>query len=147
MLYAKFGSAMGRVVIWYQSLSLIAQHGVFGSGIGSFCGEYGETLRLFFSEQSHVDAFAAYADVVDYAFCDILQVGVEQGWIGLLLALLIVALVLRSERGTSKGMFACMYGGIFSDRCFPCSWAGFYCLACTANLHNYPFSHFIDYPC
>lgn len=47
LLYAKFGSAMGRVVIWYQSLSLIAQHGVFGSGIGSFCGEYGETLRLF----------------------------------------------------------------------------------------------------
>ena len=45
---------------------------------------------------------------MDYAFCDILQVGVEQGWIGLLLALLIVALVLRSERGTSKGMFACM---------------------------------------
>lgn len=107
-LYVKFGSAMGRVVIWYQSLSLIAQHGVFGSGIGSFCGEYGETLRLFFSEQSHVDAFAAYADVVDYAFCDILQVGVEQGLIGLLLALSIVALVLRSERGTSKGMFACM---------------------------------------
>ena len=34
--------------------------------------------------------------------------GVEQGLIGLLLALSIVALVLRSERGTSKGMFACM---------------------------------------
>lgn len=45
---------------------------------------------------------------MDYAFCDILQVGVEQGLIGLLLALSIVALVLRSERGTSKGMFACM---------------------------------------
>lgn len=53
---------------------------------------------------------------MDYAFCDILQVGVEQGWIGLLLALLIVALVLRSERGTSKGMFACMLVYLY----FPC---------------------------
>lgn len=108
LLYAKFGSAMGRIVIWYLSLSLIAHHGMLGSGIGSFCGEYGEALRLFFSEQSHVNTFAAYADVTDYAFCDILQVGVEQGWIGLLFVLLIVSLVLRSGRVTSKVLFACM---------------------------------------
>lgn len=38
LLYAKFGSAMGRIVIWYLSLSLIAHHGMLGSGIGSFCG-------------------------------------------------------------------------------------------------------------
>ena len=108
LLYAKFGSAMGRIVMWYLSLSLITHHGMLGSGIGSFCGEYGEALRLFFSEQSHVNTFAAYADVTDYAFCDILQVGVEQGWIGLLFVLLIVSLVLRSGRVTSKVLFACM---------------------------------------
>ena len=108
LLYAKFGSAMGRIVMWYLSLSLITHHGMLGSGIGSFCGEYGEALRLFFSEQSHVNTFAAYADVTDYAFCDILQMGVEQGWIGLLFVLLIVSLVLRSGRVTSKVLFACM---------------------------------------
>lgn len=47
LLYAKFGSVMGRLVIWYLSGKLIAENCLFGAGIGSFKGEYGQALFHF----------------------------------------------------------------------------------------------------
>ena len=108
LLYAKFGSAMGRLLIWYLSGGMIVENGLFGSGIGSFRGQYGQALSLFFSQPSHVDSFARYADVTDYAFCDLLQVGVEQGWMGVLLCLSLVVLSIRAWVRNAHGMFAAL---------------------------------------
>ncbi len=41
------------------------------------------------------------ADVIDYAFCDILQVGVEQGWIGVIFCLMTVGVTMWRLRKIS----------------------------------------------
>ncbi len=108
LLYAKFGSGMGRLLIWYLSGRLIVDNGLLGTGIGSFRGEYGHALFRHFSHPSYADCFAHYADVTDFAFCDLLQVGVEQGWIGILLCFSIVILAIHSWGKSAHGMFAAL---------------------------------------
>lgn len=108
LLYVKFGSAMGRIIMWYISSCLIADGGMIGMGIGSFNSEYGKALGHFFSNEAHVGTFAQYADVTDYAFCDILQVGVEQGWIGLLLCVCVMGLSMYFCHIYAKEVFAAM---------------------------------------
>ena len=66
--------------------------------IGSFKGEYGQALFHFFSQSSQADYFAHYVDVTDYTFCDLLQVGVEQGLIGILLCLTLIVLAIHTMR-------------------------------------------------
>lgn len=92
----KAGSAMGRIVIWRQALAMVADAPLAGSGIGSFAGEYGRQLARFFAGGGNAMALSQYADVADYAFCDILQIAAEQGITGCLLCLTFVALSLRS---------------------------------------------------
>lgn len=87
LIYIKFGSAMGRIIIWEQALYMIAEKPFFGYGIGSFSGEYGRHLSTFFTDSSHIETLSRYADVADYAFCDLLQVFAEQGIIGGVLCL------------------------------------------------------------
>lgn len=106
LLYAKFGSVMGRMVIWYLSGRLIVDNGLVGAGVGGFKGEYGLALFRYFSHSDYADSFARYADVTDYAFCDLLQVGVEQGWIGILLCLSIVAFGIKGWWKKAHGLFA-----------------------------------------
>lgn len=104
LFYLKMGSAMGRTVIWQQVLDMVAGAPLFGSGIGSFAGEYGSHAPLFFSGSSHVSQLAQYADVTDYAFCDILQVFAEQGICGGLLCIAFVLLSLRGLLRMSRGL-------------------------------------------
>ena len=108
LLYAKFGSVMGRLVIWYLSGKMIAENCLLGAGIGSFKGEYGQALFHFFSQSSQADYFAHYVDVTDYAFCDLLQVGVEQGLIGILLCLTLIVLAIHIMSRNTHGLFAAL---------------------------------------
>lgn len=94
LLYMKMGSAMGRIIIYWQSIGMIVDKPLFGCGIGSFGGEYGRQLVTFFANSYNSQMFAKYADVADYAFCDLLQVIAEQGAIGGTLCLTFVALSL-----------------------------------------------------
>lgn len=105
LFYMKMGSAMGRVVIWRQAVGMVAGQPLFGTGIGSFSGEYGKQLCLFFADNGNVNAFAQYADVADYAFCDLLQVFAEQGIIGGVLCMAFVAVVLKGLYCHSPKLF------------------------------------------
>ena len=96
LFYMKMGSALGRTVIWQQSFAVFSDSPLFGSGIGSFAGEYGKKAVAFFADSANVSQFAQYADVTDYAFCDILQVFAEQGVCGGVLCITFVLLSLRS---------------------------------------------------
>ena len=96
LFYMKMGSAMGRIVIWRQALGMITDKPIFGYGIGSFGGEYGRQLASFFADSGNIGTFAQYADVADYAFCDLLQVFAEQGVIGGVLCLTFAVLSLVS---------------------------------------------------
>lgn len=108
LFFLKMGSAMGRIVIWRQAVDIIADSPLFGSGIGSFAKEYGQQLALFFADSHNADSFAQYADVADYAFCDILQVFAEQGFTGGILCIAFIAVSLRSLSRTSRHLAVAM---------------------------------------
>ena len=95
LFWLKLESAMGRIILWWQSVCICLEHPVWGTGIGTFKREYGCQLEVFFSSQSHVRFLSQYADAADFAFCDILQLLVEQGLVGVFFCLAIVCLSLR----------------------------------------------------
>jgi len=101
LFFLKQGSALGRMFIWRLSLDMLTESGWLGTGLGSFAGEYGKALQAFFSSKDHIASYALDADVIDYAFCDILQLGVEQGWIGLIFCLVAVGVTLWRMRKIS----------------------------------------------
>lgn len=101
LFFLKQGSALGRTFIWRLSLGMLTDNGWLGTGLGSFAGEYGKVLQTFFSSKDHIVSYAMNADVIDYAFCDILQVGVEQGWIGVIFCLMTVGVTMWRLRKIS----------------------------------------------
>lgn len=91
----KKDSAMGRVLIWKTSLSMIEKCPILGSGNGAFLAHYMEYQAKYF-ENNHDNRYELLADNVTHPFNEYLLLLIEYGIIGLLL--LIVAIVL-----------ACMY--------------------------------------
>ncbi len=114
----KFESAMGRIVLWWQSVCIWLEHPIWGAGIGTFKGEYGRQLEVFFSSQNHVRFLSQYADATDFAFCDFLQLLAEQGVVGGILCLAIVRLSLRrlyqEERVLFFAFVALLFFSMFS---------------------------------
>ena len=92
LYFLKKGSADGRSVIYMISLLCIQQHPLFGSGIGSFCHQYAEGMEIFSLQHPAFDFH--HADVTSNAFNILLQIGVEQGIVGLCLAIVLVVLIL-----------------------------------------------------
>lgn len=120
LLYLKWGSAMGRIIIWWQTLSLWISHPLWGVGVNGFAGEYGKQLAVFFADEHHVSLYARYANVTEDAFCDILQLGVEQGVVGAFFCCVIVALSLRGLWQRSKTLcYAWLSLLVFSLFSFP----------------------------
>lgn len=105
LFWVKKESAMGRIVLWGQSLLLCVKGGAFGTGLGSFKGEYACQLQELFANPDAVNLYARYTDVVDYAFCDILQIIIEQGWIGGMFSLSIILLALRNLYRQRQDLF------------------------------------------
>ena len=97
--FLKKGSADGRSIIYLISLLCIAQSPIFGSGIGSFCHQYAERMNSFYIQ--HPTFNFQSADVTEGAFNSFLQIGVEQGLIGMSLAtaLIILLLIKLKEKG------------------------------------------------
>lgn len=105
LLYIKFESAMGRIILWWQSVCIWLEHPVLGNGIGTFNGEYGMQLETFFSSSGHVRSLAQYADATEFAFCDFLQLLAEQGMIGGILCLFIFCLSLKKLYREERVLF------------------------------------------
>ncbi len=105
LFYLKLGSALGRIVIWWQALNMWMEHKLLGVGVGAFAGEYGKQSECFFADSWHVRLFSPYTDVAEDAFCDFLQLGAEQGLVGATLCCAIIGLSLRGLR--DKSMTLC----------------------------------------
>lgn len=104
LYFLKKGSADGRSVIYMISLLCIQQHPLFGSGIGSFCHQYAEGMEIFSLQHPAFDFH--HADVTSNAFNILLQISVEQGIVGLCLAIVLVVLILIKlfKKGGVLGM-------------------------------------------
>ena len=91
----KRGSADGRLFLWKVASGAIAEKPVFGYGLGNFAGAYGQAQYGYFI--LGVDEKEAMtADCPAYAFNEFIQIGVEQGIVGLLLFLGIIIIAVAS---------------------------------------------------
>ena len=94
MLYlVKAGSAEGRWIINNIGIHCLATHILFGNGIGSFFHSFALKTAEISLQNPATDLSAV--DVMDYAFDDLLLVGVEQGTIGLAFAVTLIIAVMK----------------------------------------------------
>ena len=96
LYFVKHGSADGRSIIYIVSSLCIAREPIFGAGIGSFCHSYAEEFSRFSIEWPYFNFQSA--DVVTNAFNILLQIGVEQGLVGVAFAIAIIILMFRRLR-------------------------------------------------
>lgn len=103
LYFLKSQSADGRGIINYIGIRSIIHNPLFGSGIGSFLHQYaGETRHISIANP---DFNLNGVDVIDYAFNDLLLVGVEQGVIGLLFVFSLIAVTLKKLWKFAKPLF------------------------------------------
>ncbi len=104
LYFIKKGSADGRYIIYMISLLNILQHPVFGSGINSFCHQYAEGIATFSVQHPNFDFHSA--DVASSAYNSLLLIGVEQGLVGICIAVVLVSLILvrLNKKGKTLGI-------------------------------------------
>lgn len=99
----KSGSADGRGIINYIGARCISGNLWFGNGIGSFYHSYAEETAILC--QNGMNESLMKVDVIDYAFNDLLLVGVEQGLVGLSLAIALICTVLCRLWNSNRPLF------------------------------------------
>lgn len=99
LLWLKAGSAMGRVGMALVAGQAMSGRPWTGWGLASFAHRYAEQMASM--SAALPEGVVQSMDVPEYAFNTLLQIGVEQGLAGCLLAVLLVAwLSLRAWRGS-----------------------------------------------
>ena len=118
LYFLKAGSADGRGIINYIGLRCFADNPLWGNGIGSFFNRYAlKTAEISIQSRDHS---LLSVDAIDYAFDDLLHVGVEQGAIGLAFPILLIATVMRGLwRGSRQLCLAGLVLLIFSLFSYP----------------------------
>ncbi len=91
--FLKSGSADGRGIINYIGIHCFLDNPLWGNGIGSFFNQYALKTAEICATNSDINLTSV--DVIDYAFNDLLLVGVEQGVVGVVFALFLIGLVLH----------------------------------------------------
>ena len=90
----KEASSVGRLYIYEHSLSIIADHPIFGVGIDRFVGTMNDSQAKAYSDHPIMDAQAYAAGDTEYAFNEFLHLGAEQGLIALLVFLGVIGLII-----------------------------------------------------
>ena len=88
--YLKRDSALGRFHIWKMEMRAILDAPVWGYGQGMALGVYGETQAEYFKNGMGSEQDVAIAGCPEYAFNELLKIGVERGVLAMLLVLIIV---------------------------------------------------------
>ena len=112
----KQGSADGRALIYRMCLRSIAQHPWTGSGTGSFFHQYATQMAATVQDSATGDY--ACAGVPEYAFNELLRIGVEQGLAGMAMAVAVAAVVTwrlwHKCRSLALGVIALLVFAMFS---------------------------------
>ena len=109
LLYVlKRGSGDGRVLFYAVSSSAVAQSPLFGSGIGSFFLAYGQETAALHPQMPL--ALTVHADTLTYALGDGMRVAVEQGVVGLAIALMLVLNILHRLCRRSSALWLVFFG-------------------------------------
>lgn len=91
----KKDSADGRTLIWKVSSAMFKTNWL-GVGLGYFSGSYGEAQEYYFSSGQGTEQEGFLAGEPEYAFNELIQVGVELGIVPLVLLLAIIGYAMRA---------------------------------------------------
>ena len=119
--FAKQGSANGRVLMNIVSMQVIKEKTYTGCGIGGFANAFAESQAEYFKENSD-SRFADVAGTPEYAFNELMQIGVEQGVIGMLFfAIIAIATFIILMRKRNELAYAWLALFVFSFFSYPFS--------------------------
>ena len=139
LYFAKQGSANGRVLMNIVSMRAIESKPLLGYGIGGFANAFADSQAEYFKENPD-SPFVEVAGSPEYAFNELLQIGVEQGVIGMLFFIVIATgsmiVLLRNRNELAYGWLALLVFSLFS---YPLSLQPFRIMAvlfvaCAANI-------------
>lgn len=114
----KKDSADGRLLMWKITAKAIQEQPVTGTGLGGFPAAYAEAQAEYMASGKASEQEKLVAGCPEYAFNEYLQIGLEQGLIGL--ALFIGWLGLVFYNGIRNKRYACC-GGVMSLALFAIS--------------------------
>lgn len=89
LYYFKKDSADGRLLIWKVSAQMIKDKPILGHGSGKFAADYMNYQAAYFKPHPDISE-AIQADNVTYSYNEFLKITVENGLIGLLVALAVL---------------------------------------------------------
>lgn len=115
LFFYKKNSALGRVLIWINSVEIILDKPILGHGSGSFLSKYMIYQANNF-EYNQYSLFSELADNVSHPFNEYLFLAVEYGLIGLLILVFALIIIIRSTMRVSPEILSLLSVAIFS--CF-----------------------------
>lgn len=114
----KKDSAHGRLLMWSMTAKAIGEQPVTGVGLGGFPAAFAQEQANYFGSGSASDVEKLIAGCPEYAFNEYLQIGLEQGVIGL--SLFMLWLGFSFYYGTKKRLYGAS-GGILALAVFAIS--------------------------
>lgn len=103
LFFLKKNSAIGRTLIWYNTINMIANKPIFGHGQGAFLSKYMQYQGDYFHTHNN-DTFELLADSVTHPLNEYLLLTVEHGLVGITLLSVILFWVLFVGKGDVYSM-------------------------------------------
>ena len=117
----KKDSANGRLLLWKITEQAIMEQPWTGTGLGGFPAAYAETQAQYFASGKASETEMMVAGCPEYGFNEFLQIGLEQGLVGLMVFVLLLGYSLfrgvkNRQAGAAGGILALM---VFSLASYP----------------------------
>ena len=117
----KKDSANGRLLLWKITEQAIVEQPWTGTGLGGFPAAYAETQAQYFASGEASETEMMVAGCPEYGFNEFLQIGLEQGLVGLMFFVLLLGYSLfrgvkNRQAGAAGGILALM---VFSLASYP----------------------------
>ena len=139
LIYLKPASASGRVLIWKVSAGLCKEHIIQGNGLGSFKADYMPEQAKYLSSSHADESDRILAGNTNHPFNEYLLLLIEQGLIGIVLFLLSLIAVFRSNVAfDTPAILTLVSIAIFSCFSYPFKYAfvWFMIIYCLASLNQ-----------
>lgn len=107
-------SVQGRLLLWKQAVHTMVEH-PFGVGLGKMGQALGATQAAYFAGDQATQTEINRADTPSFVFNEYLQIGVESGFLTVLLYLCMLSMSLRNAYKTKRYGIS---GAILSLSCF-----------------------------
>lgn len=128
--WLKKDSADGRLLLWKITEKIIMQHPWTGTGLGGFRSAYAETQMRYFSSGDATETEQKVAELPNFAFNDMMQIGAEQGIATMVIfASLVGFTIYRGYRNRQIGTVGSIISfAIFSMASYPLHFPEFWSL-------------------